>query len=428
MRSEKGEGEATQGEKDSRSLPPSPLHPSPFTLLTPAGPLAGVRVLDLTRLVAGGMLGMQLADFGADVLKVEQPGRGDPLRAWSADGQPFWWRVYARNKRTITLNLRAAEGQDLLRRLVPRCDVLLESFVPGALERWGLGPAALHALHPGLVIARVSAWGQDGPKSARPGFGSLVEAASGYAAMSGEPDGPPLLPPLPLADMVAALYGVNAVMFALYARDARGAGGQVLDIALFEGLFSILGPQAAEYAALGIVRQRTGSRLRDTAPRGVYPTADGAWLAVSGSTPAMAERFLRAYGLGDLLADPRFATNDVRVRHAADLDAALAAAMGARTLAENLALIEREGLTAMAVQTIADVERDPHWRARELTVDLSDEEGTVRMHHVVPRLSGTPGALRWPGKPLGADNAAVYGGELGLDDAELDRLRAAGII
>lgn len=392
------------------------------------GPLAGLRVLDLSRLVAGGMLGMQLADFGADVVKVEQPGRGDPLRTWNAGGLPLWWRVYGRNKRLITLDLQADAGRDLFLRLLPRFDVLIESFVPGTLERWGFGPAALHAVNPGLIIARISGWGQDGPWSKRPGFGTLVEAASGFAAMTGEADSPPVLPPLPLADMVAGLYGVNAIMFALFARDRTGAGGQVIDLALFEGLFSILGPLAAEYSALGLVRQRQGSRSLNSAPRGIYATADGAWLAVSASTPVMAERFLHAYGLGALLEDQRFATNQARVRHGAALDALVEEAIAARTLAENEALIEAADLTAIAVGTIADIEDSPQWRARNLTFDLHDDDGTIRMHQPVPRLSATPAQIRHGGGPAGADNAAIYRDELGLSEAELAQLRAAGVI
>src|SRR5918999_4410329 len=238
-----------------------------------AGPLAGVRVLDLSRLVAGGVLGMCLADFGADVVKVEQPGRGDPLRTWTADGHPLWWRVYGRNKRSITLDLGTPQGRDLLRRLVPRFDVLVESFVPGKLEGWGLGPETLHAWHPGLIVVRISGWGQDGPDRARPGFGTLVEAASGLAAMTGEADGPPLVPPFPMADMYAALYAANAVSIAIYHRDLHGGGGQTIDVALFEALFSVLGPLAAEYTATGRTRTRTGNRSRNAAPRGVYRTA-----------------------------------------------------------------------------------------------------------------------------------------------------------
>jgi formyl-CoA transferase len=220
------------------------------------------------------MAGMLLADFGADVVKVEQPGVGDPLRQWMTQGQPFWWKVYGRNKRFITLNLKSDEGRSLLQRLVPKFDVVMESFVPGMLEDLGLGWDQLREWNPRLVLVRISGWGQSGPASGRPGFGTLVEAASGFAAMNGEPDGAPIVPAFPLADMTSALYAVNAIMFALYNRDVRGGTGQVVDVALFESLFSILGPQAAEHAALGTVRRRSGSRSKNSGPRGCYRTSD----------------------------------------------------------------------------------------------------------------------------------------------------------
>jgi crotonobetainyl-CoA:carnitine CoA-transferase CaiB-like acyl-CoA transferase len=390
-------------------------------------PLAGVRVLDLSRMVAGGLAGMLLADFGADVVKVEQPGVGDPLRQWTADGRSFWWQVYARNKRLITLNVKTDDGRDLLRRLLPRFDVMLESFVPGTLEKLGLGWDVLSRWHPGLILTRISGWGQDGPGSARPGFGTLVEAASGFAAMNGEPDGAPIVPGFPLADMTSGLYTSSAIMFALYHRTVGGGRGQVIDVSLFESLFSVLGPLPAEYAELGRQRTRDGSRSKNSGPRGCYRTRDDRWIAVSGSTPKMAERFLQSYGLDALLDDPRFATNEARVRHAPALDAAIADAIASRSLAANRAIIEANQLTAMPVQTVADIERDPHWRARQLTVSVPAGSGTVRMHNVCPRLSATPGEIHWSGGALGQDNAAVFG-ELGLQQADLNRLRDTGVI
>jgi crotonobetainyl-CoA:carnitine CoA-transferase CaiB-like acyl-CoA transferase len=389
--------------------------------------LDGVRVLDLSRMVAGGVAGMQLADFGADVIKVEQPRVGDPLRQWTTGGRAFWWKVYARNKQFITLNLQSPEGRDLLLQILPRFDVLIESFVPGTLERLLLGPETLHARHPGLVMLRISGWGQTGVGAARPGLGTLVEAASGFAAMNGEPDGAPIVPSFPMADMVSGLYAVNATMFALYNRDVHGGSGQVIDVSLFESLFSLLGPLPAEYAALGTTRGRNGSRSKNAGPRGCCATRDGGWIAVSGSTPKMAERILRAYGLEDLLADPRFATNEARVRHALELDAAVCEAIGTRTLAENLAIIELHKLTAGHVGTIADIENDPHWRERLLTVDVPDAEQTVRMHNVTPRLSSTPGQIKWPGGTLGQDNERVYGG-LGVSQEALSGLVSRGVI
>lgn len=391
-------------------------------------PLEGVRVLDLSRMIAGGVAGMLLADFGADVVKIEQPGSGDPLRQWTAGAQPFWWKVYARNKRYVTLNLKTPEGIALFLRLVPRFDVVLESFVPGTLERLGLGWDVLRSRNSQLVLARISGWGQTGPGAQRPGFGTLVEAASGFAAMNGEPDGAPILPSFPLADMTSALYAVNGIMYALYNRDVRGGSGQIIDISLFESLFSLLGPLPAEYAALGRLRERIGSKSNNAGPRGCFATSDGGWIAVSGSTPRMAERLLGAYGLGHLLEDPRFATNEARVRHAHELDAVISTAIGSKTLLENVRLIEAQALSAVPVQTIAEIEQDPHWQARSLTTDVPDGGTSVRMHNVCPRLSATPGLIAWPGGPPGAHNTEIYGRELGLSCDELHRLADAGII
>jgi crotonobetainyl-CoA:carnitine CoA-transferase CaiB-like acyl-CoA transferase len=389
--------------------------------------LEGIRILDLSRMVAGGIAGMLLADFGADVVKVEQPGAGDPLRQWTSEGRALWWKVYARNKRFVTLNLKSSGGRGLLLRMLPSYDVLMESFVPGTLERLGLDWDTLRGRHPGLILLRISGWGQTGPDSSRPGFGTLVEAASGFAEMNGEPDGGPIVPSFPLADSVSALYATNAIMFALYHRDQHGGTGQVIDLSLFESLFSLLGPLSAEYAALGSLRRRNGSRSRNAGPRGCYQTADHGWIAVSGSTQKMAERLLRAYGLESLLEDPRFATNAARVANSGDLDDEVARAIASRTVAENVAIIEANQLTAVPVQTIADIEADPHWKARALTVDVPNGTGGVRMHNVVPRLSGSPGEIRWAGGELGQDNEAIYTA-LGLTCEEQRRLRTDGVI
>jgi formyl-CoA transferase len=388
-------------------------------------PLEGIRVLDLSRMVAGGVAGMLLADFGADVVKVEQPGVGDPLRQWTAEGRPLWWKVYARNKRFITLNLKSDEGRALLLRLLPKFDVVMESFVPGTLERLQLGPETLHGRHPGLVVLRISGWGQTGPGAARPGFGTLVEAASGFAAMNGSRRRrscrvfrwPMRRPP----------RSINAIMFALYHRDVHHGPGQVIDLSLFESLFSLLGPLSAEYAASGRSRSRNGSRSKNSGPRGCYRTRDDGWIAVSGSTPKMAERFLRAYGLEAMLDDPRFASNEARVIHGRELDAAIGKAIGAHTLRQNLAIIDEHRLTAGPVQTVADIEQDPHWCARPLTVDIPDNGRPVRMHDVVPRLSVTPGEIRWTGGALGQDNQAVFH-ELGVSCDEQKQFVSAGVI
>lgn len=391
------------------------------------GPLAGLRVLDLTRMIAGGVAGMILADFGAEVVKVEQPGSGDPLRRWSTSGQPFWWKVYGRNKRYVTLNLKSDEGRAMLEALVPRFDVLVESFVPGTMEAMGLGPDVLLEWNRALVMARISGWGQTGPASKRPGFGTLIEAASGFAALNGEAEGPPILPAFPIADMTTGLYVGFAIVAAMRERE-RSGHGQVIDASLFESLFSLLGPLPAEYASLGRVRSRTGNRSSNSSPRGCYATRDGGWIAVSASTPAMAERFLRAYDLADVLDDQRFASNEARVRHATALDALVSDVMLARTVDEHLAVIAANGLTAVPVQTIADIAHDPHWLARELTVDVSDGDGSIRMHAPVPRLSRSAGSIKWVGGDLGQDNASFYAAELGLSSEKLAALVSRGIV
>ena len=391
-------------------------------------PLDGVRVLDLSRLVAGNMLSLVLADFGADVIKIEDPGVGDPLRDWRVNGVSVHWKVYARNKKSVTLDLRKPAGRDILLRLVEEAEVLLENFRPGTLERMGLGPDVLLERNPKLVLARISGWGQDGPYAHRPGFGTLVEGMSGFAAMNGFEDRPPVLPPLALADMVAGLYGATAVLVALRAREVRGGEGQVIDLPLLDPLISILGPEAAIYKLTGRIKQRVGSRSNTVAPRNVYATRDGRWLAISASIQVMTERLLRAIGRADLIDDPRFQTNADRLTHVEELDAIVGAKIAERTLAENLAFFEEAGVTAGPVYDVSQLLEDPHVRAREVITELPDPEmGGVPMHNVIPQLSATPGAIRRPAPGLGEHTAEVLGA-LGLDEAELARLSAEGVI
>jgi crotonobetainyl-CoA:carnitine CoA-transferase CaiB-like acyl-CoA transferase len=390
--------------------------------------LADLRVLDCSRLIAGGVLATVLADLGADVVKVENPRAGDPLRTWSKSLGELWWKVYARGKRSITLNLTAPEGQALLRRLAQGADVLIENYLPGTFEKWGLGWDRLEQENPRLVMARVSGWGQDGPYRDRPGFGTMVEAMSGFAATTG-PAESPTLPSFPMADMVAALAGATAVLAALRHRDRVSGKGQVIDVPLYEPLLSILGPNAVEYRAHGIVRKRIGNRSHNASPRGTYRTRDGKWVALSASTPASAEATFRALGLAHLLADPRFATNDARIANGLAVDEALTGAIGARTRDEISRLFESEGLTAAPVYDIADILEDPHFKARGSFVDVPDPDlGVVTMTSPTPRLTATPGAIRWAGPALGAHNHEVYVGELGLSEAELERLVHDGVI
>jgi crotonobetainyl-CoA:carnitine CoA-transferase CaiB-like acyl-CoA transferase len=392
------------------------------------GALAGLRVIDCSRLIAGGVLATVLADHGADVVKVENPRGGDPLRTWLRERGELWWKVYARGKRSVTLNLTDPRGQALLRRLARDADVLVENYVPGTFERWGLGWDVLSRDNPRLVFARVSGWGQDGPYRERPGFGTMVEAMSGFAHTTGEPDGPPTLPSFPMADMVAALAGCAAVLAALRHRDQVSGRGQVVDISLYEPLLSVLGPDAAAHALDGTVRARRGNTSDNASPRGTYRTRDGKWVALSASTPASAKALFTALGLGSLLEDPRFATNDARVRHGALVDGTLAEAIGARTLDDMRGLFESSDLTACPVYDIADITKDPHVIARGILLDVPDPAlGAVRMTAPTPRLAGTPASVRWTGPPLGAHNDEVYGA-LGIPAAELERLRRDGVV
>ena len=393
-----------------------------------SGALAGLRVVDCSRLIAGGALATILADHGADVVKVENPRGGDPLRTWLRERGELWWKVYARGKRSITLNLTHPRGQALLRRLAGDADVLIENFVPGTFEKWGLGWSVLSAENPRLVFARVSGWGQDGPYRDRPGFGTMVEAMSGFATATGPADRPPTLPSFPMADMVAALAGAAAVLAALRHRDQVSGRGQVVDISLYEPLLSVLGPSAAEYALDGTVKTRHGNQSDNASPRGTYRTRDGKWVALSASTPASATVLFNGLTLGAMLDDPRFATNDARVAHNDLVDGALAGAIGARTLDEMLALFEKADLTASPVYDSADIAKDPHVLARGVLTDVPDPaRGSVRMTAPTPRLSATPATIRWAGPALGQHNGEVYGA-LGLDEAALEELRRAGVV
>src|SRR5712671_7958860 len=297
-----------------------------------ACPLDGIRVTDLSRLVAGNAVSSQLADFGAEILKIEDPVKGDPLRAWQSQGVSVHWKLYARNKKSVALSLREAKGRELLLDLAASSEVLIENFRPGTLEKIGLGPEILHASNPRLVIVRVSGWGQDGPYRDRPGFGTLVESMSGYAARTGFADREPALPPTALADMVAGLYGAMAVLVALREIEAKGGKGQVIDLPLLDPLFSFIATEAAIYRLTGAVRERTGSRSETTSPRNVFRTKDGPYIGISASIQAMSERLFRAVGQADMIADPRFRTNTDRVRHAAECEAPIAAFIAARTL------------------------------------------------------------------------------------------------
>src|SRR5437016_12255365 len=393
-----------------------------------ACPPAGIRVIDLSRLVAGNAVSSQLADFGAEVLKIEAPGKGDPLRAWQSNGVSVHWKLYARNKKSVALSLRDPRGRDLLLDLAASSEVLIENFRPGTLEKIGLGPKVLHERNPSLVIVRVSGWGQDGPYRDRPGFGTLVESMSGYAARTGFADREPVLPPTALADMVAGLYGAFAVMVALRRVEVEGGEGQVIDLPLLDPLFSFIATEAPIYGLTGEIRPRTGSRSETTSPRNVFRTKDGRYIGISASIQAMSERLFRAIGHPDMIEDPRFRTNSDRVKNAAETEAPIVEFIGARTLEENMTAFAAAEVTAAPVYDIDQFLADPHVVEREIAVDVPDEQtGRLVMHNIIPRLSETPGRLRSPAPKLGEHTAEILG-QLGLDRATLGRLAADGAI
>jgi crotonobetainyl-CoA:carnitine CoA-transferase CaiB-like acyl-CoA transferase len=394
-------------------------------------PLQGLRVIDCATLFAGPVIASLLGDYGADVVKVEHP-RGDGLRSmgWQKDGVSLWWALVGRNKRCVTLTLSDPRGQELMKKLVADADVLIENFRPGTLERWNLGPDVLRELNPKLVIVRTTGFGQTGPYSGLPGFGTLAESISGFAHINGWPDKPPALPPLALGDAVAALTGCSAVMFALWWREHGGEGkGQVIDLSIYEPLFWVLGPQALLYDQLGIVQGRSGNRAPFTAPRNAYLTKDGKWLGLSASAQSIAERVMQIVGRPDLVDEPWFADHMGRIEHIDELDDIIQAWIGERTAEEVLEAFA-EGEAAIApIYSIADIVEDPQYLARETIVRVPHPKlGSVLMQNVIPRLSDTPGRIRHPGPDVGAHNEEVYRGELGLTAEELSELHDAGVV
>ncbi|MFG2889617.1 CaiB/BaiF CoA transferase family protein [Streptomyces sp. NPDC048248] len=406
---------------------PAPRHD---TAPRPAsGPLNGLRVLDLATLFAGPLAATMLGDFGAEVIKVEHPRRPDPSRGHgpAKDGIGLWWKLLGRNKKTVTADLSRPGGRAVLLRLAADADVLIENFRPGTLEKWDLGWEELSAVNPRLVLTRVTGFGQFGPYARRPGFGTLAEAMSGFAAVTGEPDGPPTLPPFGLADSIAALTTAYAVMTALRGRDTTGRG-QVVDMAIIEPMLAVLGPQSLWYDQLGYVQPRTGNRSTNNAPRNTYRTADGSWVAVSTSAQSIAERVLRLVGRPDVIDEPWFATGAGRAAHAETLDAAVGDWIARHDRTEVTAAFEKAEAAVAPVYDIRDVMADAQYQALGSITEVPDEElGTLRMQNVLFRLSETPGAIRWAGRPHGADTEEVLTG-LGMTCTEIAELRAAGAL
>jgi crotonobetainyl-CoA:carnitine CoA-transferase CaiB-like acyl-CoA transferase len=391
------------------------------------GALDGVRVLDLSRLVAGNTLTGVLADFGAEVIKVE-PAAGDTLRAWSTHDVQTNWKLYARNKKSLALELRKPEARGLLLKLAEKADVFVESFRPDTLEKMGLAPEALLARNPKLIVVRISGWGQTGPYRRRPGFGTLVEGISGFASFNGFPDREPVLPPFYMADSYAGLYGASGVLIALREVEVNGGKGQVIDLPLLDPVFTVLGPQAANYRLTGQVKPRTGSRSTNSGPRNAYRTRDGHYVALSASTQKMAERVFASIGRADLIDNPRYKTNAARVQNAQELDRIIGEFIAGKTQAENVAFFEQAEVTIGPIYDITQILEDPHFIEREVLADYPDPDmGEYPMHHVVPRLSGTPGAIRTRAPRLGQHNREILR-EAGVDDDRYEKLLAEGVV
>lgn len=395
------------------------------------GPLAGLVVLEAGSMISGPTVGRFLADFGATVIKIEHPDFGDHIRNFGPkkDGVGLWHKYLSRNKQSITLNISTDDGGAVFEDLVSEADLLIENFRPGTLERWGLGWEHLSEVNPDLVMLRMSGFGQDGPYSERPGFGTLAEAMSGFAYLNGFPDSPPLLPPTGLADNIAALFSTFAVMFALYHRDVNGGGGQYIDTSLIEPIFGLLGPQPLRYEQLGEIESRSGNRSTSSAPRNVYRTGDDRWVAISASAQPLAMRTFDAIERPDLKDDPRFETNAKRLENVDELDAIIQDWMDDHTREEILDAFEEADATLAPVYNVEDILNDEHYTAREAFLSVEDEDlGEATVQNVFPKFSETPGEVKHLGPSLGAHNDDVFRERLGYDDELLADLESEGTI
>ena len=394
------------------------------------GPLTGVRVLDVSTVYAGPFACQLLGDFGADVIKIEHPKHGDPLRTHGRlkDGKGLWWKMVGRNKRTVGLYLGDPDGAEVFCELVRHCDVVVENFRPGTLERWGIGYDRLKQINPGLVLVRVTGFGQEGPYASRPAFGTLAEAMSGFAAMTGEPDGPPTLPPFGLADGIAGISAAYAAVLALYHRDGRGGGGQDVDLAILEPLVTVLGPQPSTYDQLGEVPVRRGNRSENNAPRNTYRTRDRRWVAVSASATAVAERVMRLVGAAEMVDEPWFGSGAGRAERADLIDAKVAAWVAERDLDEVTEAFEKADAALAIVYDVADLMADPQVQARQMITTVDDPDfGPLQMQNVLFRMGTTPGGIRHTGRAMGADTDAVLT-EIGIMPARIASLRERGVV
>ena len=391
-------------------------------------PLENFKILDLSRLAAGNMVSHMFADFGADVIKIEKPGKGDDLRNWQVNDVAHWWAVYSRNKRSIALNLKEEEGLKLLKELVKSADVFIENFVPGTLEKWGVGPDKLLELNKNLIILRISGWGQTGIYKDAPGFGSLVEGMSGFASMTGEENQKPLLPPLALADMVAGLTGFGAILMAVIASKKNQIRGQVIDLSLFEPLFSILGPWAASYKISGKIPPRIGNRSNVAAPRGIYKTKDNKFVSLSASMQSMWEKLAITIGAQELINDPKFLTNSDRLSNQDDLDDVISNFIKKFDRDPLLKLFSEEGITVGPVLDISEIIEHPYVLDRKILIEhYNNNYGNILMHQAFPRLSKTPGKVKSSAPSIGENTNDILK-EIGLTKSQIEKLRENKII
>ena len=398
----------------------------------PVGPLAGIRVIECGVLLAGPFCARLLADFGAEVIKVEAPGKGDPMRTVGqslVDGKSLWWPGIARNKKCISLNLRDSQGQEMLRRLVAQSDVLVENFRPGVFEEWGLGYETLRAANPGLVFARVSGYGQTGPYREKPGFAAVAEAFGGLRHLVGFPDRPPCRVGISLGDSLAGMFAALGVLMALYNRDVHGGSGQIIDTALYEAVFAVLEATLTEYDRTGYERTRTGTLLPGFAPSNLYPCKNGQWIVIAANTDGLFTRLCTLMEREDLLTDERFATQVVRAENREAIDAIVSDWTAGYALSDLLPRVEAATIPVGPVFSIADIVDDPHFRARDMLLSLHDRVlGELKVPGIVPKLSATPGAARWLGPDIGAHNQQVYAELLNAGPAELADWSARGVI
>ncbi|SAK67937.1 L-carnitine dehydratase/bile acid-inducible protein F [Caballeronia calidae] len=393
-------------------------------------PLAGVRVLEMGQLIAGPFAGKMLAEFGAQVIKIEPPGTGDPLRKWRLlhEGTSVWWAAQSRNKESLTLDLRSPEGQDVARKLIAQSDVLIENFRPGTLEAWGLGWDELHTLNPGLVMLRVSGYGQTGPYRDRPGFGVVAEAMGGLRHLSGEPGRTPVRVGVSIGDSLSALHGVIGILLALRHRDQNGGEGQMIDVALYESVFNMMESLLPEFSAFGTVRQPAGSSLPGIAPSNAYRCADGKYALIAGNGDSIFRRLIDLIGRRDLADDPALAQNDGRVKQVERIDAAIAEWANRQPLDDVLAALNEARIPAGKIYDVADIASDPHYRARDMILDAHLHDGTpVQVPGIVPKLSATPGTVESHAPTLGQHTDAVLE-RIGIDQTTRDAWRARGII